>query len=267
MSRRLTLLAGAGSLVPEVLAAAREAGDEIQVLPLVDRSDLGFTEIFAAADLPKVIWRITAFRTTHITMIGGLRASTGDREEFKRFAGSKGGLSGDATLLKLAEKILAVTGAKVVGAEMIAPSILAGEGRIAGPPASRKLLATARFALQQARAIGALDIGQAVVAASGRVIAVEDFAGTDALIERLGYYRAHGFDGDAELVLAKALKPQQSRLVDRPAIGPDTIGNAAAAGIFAIAVEAGGAIIVDRPGLEARAEASGVSVLGVRLDG
>jgi DUF1009 family protein len=267
MSRRLTILAGGGALVPEVLGAAKASGDEIQVLPLVDRSDLGFSEVFGAADLPRLIWRITSFRTTHITMIGGLRATTGDRENFKRFAGSKSGLNGDSTLLTIAEKILAVTGAKVVGAEAIAPAILAQDGLIAGPPVGRPTLALARFALEKARAVGALDIGQAVVAAPGRILAVEDFAGTDALIERIGYYRQQGFESTAGLVLAKALKPQQSHLVDRPAIGPDTVAHAAAAGIMAVAVEANGAIIVDRAGLEARAGEVGVSVVGVRLDG
>src|SRR6185437_950426 len=170
MSRRLTILAGGGALVPEVLGAAKASGDEIQVLPLVDRSDLGFSEVFGAADLPRLIWRITSFRTTHITMIGGLRATTGDRENFKRFAGSKSGLNGDSTLLTIAEKILAVTGAKVVGAEAIAPAILAQDGLIAGPSVGRPTLALARFALEKARAVGALDIGQAVVAAPGRIL-------------------------------------------------------------------------------------------------
>lgn len=267
MSRRLTILAGAGALVPEVLGAAQAAGDDIQVLPLVDRSDLGFSEVFGAADLPRLIWRITSFRTTHITMIGGLRATTGDREDFKRFAGTKSGLNGDSTLLIIAEKILAVTGAKVVGAETIAPAILAGEGLIAGRPIDRATLALARFALEKARAIGGLDIGQAVVAAPGRVLAVEDFTGTDALIERIALYRQQGFETSVGLVLAKALKPQQSRLVDRPAIGPDTVAHAAAAGIGTVAVEAGGAIIIDRAGVAARAEETGVAVVGVKLDG
>ena len=81
------------------------------------------------------------------------------------------------------------------------------------------------------------------------------------------YACAHGFESTTGLVLAKALKPQQSRLVDRPAIGPDTVAHAAAAGIMAIAVEAGGAIVVDRAGLEAKASELGVSIIGVKLDG
>ena len=262
MSRRLTILAGSGALVPEIISGAKAAGDVVQVLPLVDRADLGLTESFGIADLPKLIWRITSFRTTHVTMVGGLRASTGDREAFKRFAGVKG-TSGDAALLKVAERVLAMTGAKVVGAEAIVPEILAEAGLIAGPAADPALLAIAGRALETARAVGRLDVGQAVVVSPGRVIAVEDIAGTDALLRRVAGYLVDGLDPGGSLVLAKSLKPQQSRLVDRPAIGPETIRNAVAAGVRLIALEAGGAILIDRAGIEAAAQAGGVSIVGI----
>ena len=74
MSRRLTILAGAGALVPEIISGAEAAGDAVQVLPLVDRSDLGLGGPFRATDLPRLIWRITSFRTTHVTMVGGFHA-------------------------------------------------------------------------------------------------------------------------------------------------------------------------------------------------
>jgi len=265
MSRRLTILAGAGALVPEVIDGARAAGDKVQVLPLVERPDLGLDEIFGAADLPKLIWKITSFRTTHVTMVGGLKPPTAEREAFKRFAGAKGP-SGDSALLKFAEKVLGMTGAKVVGAEAIVPDILAGSGLIAGPPVAPALLPVARFALETARAIGALDAGQAVVVAPGRVIAVEDIAGTDALLARVAHYRDEGLGADVPLILAKALKPQQSRLVDRPAIGPETIRRAAAAGVSIIAVEANGAIIIDRKAVSAGASEAGISIVGIALD-
>lgn len=266
MSRRLTILAGAGALVPEVISGARAAGDDVQVLPLVDRTDLGLAEIFGVADLPRLIWKITAFRSTHVTMVGGLRASGADREAFKRFAGTRGA-SGDAALLRVAEKVLAMTGAKLVGAESIVPDILAGQGLLAGPEPTAELAALARSTLATARKAGALDLGQAVVAAPGRLLAVEDIAGTDALLDRIAGYRAEGLETGDGLVLAKALKPQQSRLTDRPAIGPDTVCKAAGGGIAVIAIEAGGAILIDRPGIAAAAAAAGISVLGIALDG
>ena len=45
---------------------------------------------------------------------------------------------------------------------------------------------------EAARAIGRLDIGQAAVAVGGRVVAVEDAGGTDALLERVAALRASG---------------------------------------------------------------------------
>jgi hypothetical protein len=267
MSRRLTILAGGGALVPEVIEGARAAGDAVQVLPLVDRADLGLAETFGVADIPKLIWRITTFRSTHVTMVGGLRPSNAEREAFRRYAGaSSGGPAGDATLLKFAEKILAMTGAKIIGAEAVVPQILVGAGLLAGPPLPSSLAAVAEMALRAARAIGTLDIGQAVIAAPGRIIAVEDIAGTDALLARVAGYRTEGLDSDLPLVLAKALKPQQARVVDRPAIGPETIRNAAAAGVRAIVVEAGGAIVIDRAAVCEAAARAGISVAGLSID-
>jgi len=265
MSRRLTILAGSGALVPEVISRARAAGDAVQVLPLVDRGDLGVSDVFGIADLPRLIWRITTFRSTHVTMVGGLRVSGPDREAFKRFAGAKGP-SGDAALLKIAETLLTMTGARVVGAESIAPEILAPQGLIAGPVADTVNRGELEFALAAARTLGRRDVGQAVVVSGNRVIAEEDAEGTDALLARVATLQ-NSHVGGGSLILAKALKPQQSRLSDRPAIGPETVRRAAAAGIVVIVVEAGGAVLVDRPQIATVAAECGVSILGVAIDG
>ena len=91
-----------------------------------------------------------------------------------------------------------------------------------------------------ARAIGRLDLGQAVVVSGDRPIAAEDAGGTDALLQRVAQLRelGHFGDGAAPLILAKALKPRQPKFVDLPTIGPETIVKAAEAGIAAVIVEA-----------------------------
>jgi DUF1009 family protein len=66
------------------------------------------------------------------------------------------------------------------------------------------------------------------------------------------------------LILAKARKPKQPAFVDLPAIGPQTVRNAAAAGIQIIAVEAKATLLLDRSVLEQAANESGVSIIGVR---
>ena len=86
-----------------------------------------------------------------------------------------------------------------------------------------------------ARAMGSLDIGQAVVVQQGLVLGVEAIEGTDALIRRCAGLRREGPGG----VLIKVEKPGQEQRADRPTIGPQTVALAAEAGLRGIAVEAG----------------------------
>ena len=63
-------------------------------------------------------------------------------------------------------------------------------------------------------------------------------------------------------VLVKRPKPQQERRIDLPTIGAATVKGAAEAGLAGIAVEAGGALIVDRAEVAALADRLGVFVYG-----
>jgi DUF1009 family protein len=110
-----------------------------------------------------------------------------------------------------------------------------------------------------ARTLGVLDIGQAVVVQQGLVLGVEAIEGTDALIQRVGPLRRDGPGG----VLVKVAKPQQDRRIDLPTIGPATIAQAAAAGLRGIAIEAGGAIILDKAATAAAADEAGLFLLGL----
>ena len=67
-------------------------------------------------------------------------------------------------------------------------------------------------------------------------------------------------------MLIKCLKPGQSRLVDLPTIGPETVRGAAAAGLRGLAIEAGGTIVMDRPATIAAAEAAGLFVLAFEAE-
>lgn len=269
MGGRLSLLAGAGDLVPHAVRAAQQAGYKVQVLALAPRpDDLGVKTVPADISNPLgILWSLKTFRTTHILMAGGVSLSDRQREGLVRFAGGggdKAASTGDVGLAGLSGALKKITGADLVGVHEIAPELLAEEGLIAGPPPVEPDLEAARSALELARRIGALDIGQAVVTAGARVIAVEDIAGTDALIARVGEYRRRGMAGDgaSRLVLAKAMKPQQPVFADLPAIGPDTVTNAAKAGISLIGVEAGRSLVIERARLIEAARELGISVVG-----
>jgi DUF1009 family protein len=161
-----------------------------------------------------------------------------------------------------------MTGAKVIGVQELAPGLLAPVGHVAGPDVIPDDHEAAHFALSAAREIGRLDLGQAVVATGRRLIAAEDIGGTDALLGRVRDHRAAGRTGDGSgaLILAKAAKPGQPDFADLPAIGPETVKNAVAAGIGLIAVEAGRTILIDREAIIAAADAAQISIVGITLD-
>jgi DUF1009 family protein len=101
-------------------------------------------------------------------------------------------------------------------------------------------------------------------------VAAEDVAGTDDLLARTARYRAAGLIGDAAetpLVLAKACKPQQPLFVDLPAIGPETIRGASNAGMSLIALEAGRTLLLERRRLVDAANAAGIAIIGLTIDG
>ena len=142
---------------------------------------------------------------------------------------------------------------------------LAPAGRIGGPELSPVQLDSARYGLRLAREAGALDLGQAVVVAGRRTVAVEDIAGTDSLMRRVRWMRFRRLvaDGNSPLVLAKCRKPQQPMFLDLPAIGPRTVENAARARISAVVVETGSTLIIEREKVATAADRLGVSVLGM----
>jgi DUF1009 family protein len=274
---RLSIFAGTGTLAPYAVDAALDAGYKVQVLTLEPRSDIDKVKVITAdvGNPLAIIWALKIFRTTHILMAGGIHLSDRTREGLIKFANkdtpaaapAQSAPVGDATLAALGSVLKKMTGADLVGIHEIAPELLATDGAIAGPPLGADELGYARFALRTARAIGALDIGQAAVVSGQRVLAVEDIGGTDALIARAGALRQQGIAGDgaARFILAKAVKPQQPSYADLPAIGPQTIVNCAAAGIAIIAVEAGNSLLLQRDELIETANRLGVSVIGVSL--
>jgi DUF1009 family protein len=66
------------------------------------------------------------------------------------------------------------------------------------------------------------------------------------------------------LILGKAKKPKQPSFVDLPAIGPNTLVNAAAAGVSVIALEARNTLLLDRAAIEQEAATRGITVVGLK---
>jgi UDP-2,3-diacylglucosamine hydrolase len=173
-------------------------------------------------------------------------------------------LKGDDALLRTIVGMFEREGFQVLGAAEAAPALLSGEGTITKAEPSEQDRSDIALAVKIVRGLGAFDIGQAAAVCGGLVLAVEAAEGTDAMIRRLANLpeAIRGTPTRRRGVLVKAPKPIQDRKTDLPVVGLLTVTNAAAVGLAGIALETGGALIVNRKAVIAAADAAGLFVTG-----
>ena len=152
-------------------------------------------------------------------------------------------------------------GFRVIGPDILLPDDLAQPGVYGAVEPDRVALDDIERGIEAARGIGALDIGQAAVVQQGLVLAVEAIEGTDAMLARCGELCREGLGG----VLVKTTKPGQEARADLPTIGVGTVDAAVTAGLRGIAVEAHGALVIDREAVARAADAAGIFVIGVTV--
>lgn len=171
---------------------------------------------------------------------------------------------GDNNLLKAVVGYFEDHGMKVVGAHEIVPDLLADKGPMTRSKPLRADFADIEAGRTAARALGRLDVGQAAVAVGGRVVALEDIDGTDALLARVKGLRNHGrLAGRKRGVLVKCAKPGQELRADLPTIGIATVEAAHAAGLVGIAVESGRSFVLQQHETISRADELGLFIFGL----
>ncbi|HJU20173.1 MAG TPA: UDP-2,3-diacylglucosamine diphosphatase LpxI [Stellaceae bacterium] len=269
MTGRIGIIAGSGVLPRRVVAACRAAGREVFVLALE-----GAAEPETVTDVPHAWCRLGAAATglalLHEHGVGdlvlagaigrpSLAALRPDWRAAKFFARLGYRALGDDGLLSAVVKELEEEGFRVLAPDAVIAAALAPAGPLGRHRPDGQAEADIAHGMTIARALGALDVGQAVVVQQGLVLGVEAIEGTDALIRRCAGLRREGPGG----VLVKCEKPGQERRVDRPAIGPLTLALAAEAGLRGIAVEAAATIVLDREAVIRAADESGLFVVGV----
>jgi len=175
---------------------------------------------------------------------------------------------GDDGLLSGLARIFEAEGFRLLAAQDCLPGLTEGPGvpTRARPSAADRADAARAGAILAA--LGPLDVAQAAVVARGVCLGVEAVEGTDALLARIAALpegkRAHCPPPSG--VLVKRPKPGQDRRADWPAIGPETVAGAAAAGLSGIAVEAGGALILERAETLAAADRAGLFLWSARAE-
>jgi DUF1009 family protein len=279
-SDRIALVAGGGQLPQQVAASLARSGHVPFVIEIAgedETADRFSTYPHVTLPLerfPDFIALLKKNSATHVVMAGNVarrpspwRMRWGIRL-FRLLARFVVPLArGDNQLLKAVVDLVEDNGIKVVGAHEIVPDLLAASG----PMTKTMPLASDRkdieAAMQAARAIGELDIGQAAIAIGGRAIALEGIEGTDGLLERVKELRGHGrLAGKKRGVLVKCAKPGQELRADLPTIGLATVEAAHQAGLAGIGVESGRSFILDHDRTMERADALGVFVIGLRRE-
>nr|WP_226382276.1 UDP-2,3-diacylglucosamine diphosphatase LpxI [Roseomonas ponticola] len=181
--------------------------------------------------------------------------------------GRKALFGGDDALLTAVVSVLREQGFEPIGAQEVFHQLLIEEGVPTRAQPDEDALADIRRGIAVCRQLGIADTGQGCVVQQGLVLALEAIEGTDEMLARSALLRRDGPGG----VLVKLVKPSQSRLVDLPVIGPDTIRAAAAAGLRGIAVEARrdghyGTIVIDRDATISEADAAGLFLAAISID-
>lgn len=252
---RTALIAGSGRL-PAAIAARLQA-------PLVAALD-GFppegldAEAFRLERLVPFIESLRDRGVTRVVFAGAVRRPRLDPALFDRRTAmlvpriAAAMQQGDDAALREVIAVFEEEGLSILGLAEAAPPLIPGAGILAGRP-SRQDEADAARAAAIVAGLGSLDIGQGAVVAGGLCLAVETLPGTEAMLDFVARTR-EGRGG----VLWKAPKPGQDRRIDLPAIGPDTVAQAAAAGLSGIAWEAGGAVLIDRAEAVAAADTAGL---------
>lgn len=168
---------------------------------------------------------------------------------------------GDDGLMRGLATIFEERGFELIGARALLSDLLAPEGVIGARAPSARDLEDVGRAAAIVEALGTVDVGQGAVVARGRCLAVETIQGTDAMLRGLiGAPRAGAPNPSGALF--KAPKPGQDMRLDVPAIGPNTLREAKAAGLNGVAVAAGGVFLLDVAETIAVADQAGLFLYG-----
>lgn len=166
----------------------------------------------------------------------------------------------DALLRSLAETLEA-RGIRLIDSTTYCRDALAPPGVLTGRRPNAAQQADINLGWRIARALGRLDVGQAVAVKDKDILAVEAIEGTERMIARAGALCPKG-----GWTLVKVAKPGQDMRFDVPAVGSATIEQLAAARAAALVIEAGRTLMLDREAMIAAADRAGIVIVSIRED-
>ncbi len=272
-SAKLALISGGGPLPVEVADYLAKGGRPYTVIRIDGLSDAALDahpgHTLGLSDVMQLFMILSNEQVKSVCMCGYVKRpdfTTLDADKVGEGLGAiqQASRGGDDKLLRQVAAVIEAQGYTIEGAHEANPDLLISGGLQAGPQPSPEQMEDAHEAMRVATAIGALDIGQAVVVAGKVTLAVEAQEGTQAMLARVTSLPANqrGTAEHRKGILAKVAKPIQDLRLDMPAIGVQTVEDVAAGGLAGIIGRAGNLLILDKPAVFARANDLGVFIYG-----
>ncbi len=267
------ILAGNGSLPGEIARAITAGGGSVQIVAInadVDDDLSAFPIVHLG--LGKIGAILKTFRDAgvqELIIVGGVSRPdlTKLRPDWGLFANLPEVVrlvfsGGDDGVLRIVVRFFEAKGFTVVSPADLVPSLAVGAGSLTAATPSPADVADILLGSSIVKALGAYDIGQAVIVRDGELLAIEAAEGTDRMLARVAASRNVIEREKPRGVLVKRPKPGQEMRIDLPAIGPATVTRVAQAGLAGIAVLAGQSLAAQRLQLIANARAANVFVYG-----
>ena len=270
-NKKLGMIAGSGMMPVEIIKHCNSIGREIFVVgldPYAKEEELKeVPHIFAKmGEVGKMLKTLSKNDVHDIVLAGGIKRPSfkeliPDWEGAKLMAKLAIKKMSDDNLFRAVMDEIERHGFKVVGIEEVVPEMLFTEGIYGKMKPSAEDMDDIQRGVTVAKALGAVDVGQAVVVQEGMVLAVEAIEGTDMMLSRAATVKKQG----KAPVMVKVLKPGQDMRVDLPAIGLQTIEQLKKYGIKGIAVEAGGILLIEREAVIKMADEEEIFIIGMKI--
>jgi DUF1009 family protein len=268
---KLGILAGNGAMPKEVVDYCKATGRDFFVVGLephvLPETVQDTPHVLAKiGEIGKILKNFQKNEVKEIVFAGGVRRPTlkeliPDWEGAKLMTKFAIRRMTDDDIFRVLINEIETKGFKVVGAQEVIPQMMLLEGACGKTKPSKEDLEDIQTGIKVAKALGALDVGQACVVQESMILAVEAKEGTDTMMDRIPAVKRSG----KAPILVKVVKPGQETRVDLPTIGPRTIETLKRNGIKGMAVEIGGTLLLEREKTVKMADDAKIFIVGVRL--
>lgn len=263
----LGVIAGGGRLPLLLAREAQASSRRLVVVSIAAEPDPELRELASAFEqvpVGKIASILKAFETagaSELAILGSARKEelfrrhTLDWLALKILARAK--TRGDQALFAAIADEFGSRGFRVVDQRDYLKTLAPSAGTLTRRKPSRAQARDAAQALELARQIAALDIGQTVVAKDGVPLAVEAIEGTDSAIQRGASLGGEG------VVVAKAARPEHDFRFDVPTVGLGTLATLRQARAAMLVLEAQRTFLLDRDAFLRGADEAKIVVLAL----